>query len=74
MSKVVVWAVPNSIVEEAICSNAHLEGPVSVIACGMDEVGEQLLVGVELEYEDLERLYALDDLTLMDYDEAEFKN
>ena len=70
MSRSVVWAIPNELIEHAIRSQAHIDGPVSVWAAGMDEVGEQVFVVLDIDEEDFEKL-CMEDLDVHEFEEGE---
>lgn len=70
MSKSVVWAIPNELIELAIQSQVQISGPVCVWAAGMDEVGEQVFVVIDIEEEDFAKL-CLEDMDVHELEDGE---
>ena len=52
----VVFPIGIEMIEDFLRTKNKLECPVSVWACGMDEIGESMLVAVEVDDCDLEKL------------------
>jgi hypothetical protein len=56
MSKSVGWILPNEIIEQAISSQVRTSGPVSVLDCTFDQIGEQVILLLDVEGDDYEAM------------------
>jgi hypothetical protein len=68
MTTNVIWPIEVDNVQDMLRVKNKLEYPVNVWACGLSEGGDQILIAVEVDDCDLDKL-GVDDFTL--YDEGE---
>ena len=68
MTTNVIWPIEVDNVEDMLRVKNKLEYPVNVWACGLSECGGQILVAVEVDDSDLEKL-GVDDFSL--YEEGD---
>ena len=71
MSKSIGWILPNEIIELAIASQVRLSGPLAVMGAMFDSVGEQVIICLDVEDEDVDAFMA-EDLEVYEFDEGEF--
>jgi hypothetical protein len=70
MSKSIGWVVPNELIEFAISSQVRLSGPVAVMGCVFDEIGEQVIICLDVEEDDFDALIS-EDMEVHEFDEGE---
>ncbi len=68
MTTNVIWPIEIDNVQDMIRVRHKLEYPVSVWACGISETGDHILVAIEIDDDDLDKL-GCDEFSL--YDEGE---
>ena len=67
MSKSIVWSIPTSAIEEMISMKHKLEGPPEVWGCKFDDTGLQVLIAIEFDDADIDKLLdAGDDYRMLD--------
>lgn len=71
MSKSIGWILPNEIIELAIASQVRLSGPLAVMGAMFDSVGEQVIICLDVEDDDVSAFMA-EDLEVYEFDEGEF--
>ena len=71
MSKSVGWVLPNELIEQAIMSKVQLSGPLAVMGVMFDNIGEQVIICLDVEDDDVDA-FLNEDLEVYEFDEGEF--
>lgn len=71
MSKSIGWVLPNELIEQAIMSQVRLSGPLAVMGAMFDNIGEQVIICLDIEDDDVEAFLS-EDLEVYEFDEGEF--
>jgi hypothetical protein len=71
MSKSIGWILPNEIIELAIASQVRLTGPLAVMGAMFDSVGEQVIICLDVEDDDVDA-FMNEDLEVYEFDEGDF--
>jgi hypothetical protein len=71
MSKSIGWILPNEIIELAIASQVRLTGPLAVMGAMFDSIGEQVIICLDVEDDDVDA-FLNEDLEVYEFDEGEF--
>ena len=71
MSKSIGWILPNEIIELAIASQVRLTGPLAVMGAMFDSIGEQVIICLDVEDDDVDA-FMNEDLEVYEFDEGDF--
>ena len=69
MSTNLIWPIEIDNVQDLLRVKHKLEYPVNIFACGLDECGDHILIAVEVDDGDLDKL-GCDAFTMYDEGEA----